>query len=112
MLQLTEVKVVAGRAGIIYSGFYDVPLAFAVWHGGRQYLFLREFDEALDDYPDAYRVFSLPGLSDEVIKSLWRSIGGLATEFLGEVPVQEVKFDPTMRKEIEPGVIDKVAGMR
>lgn len=100
------------KAGIIYSGFYDVPLAFVVRHGGRQYLFWREFDDALDAYPDAYRVFSLPGLSDEAIKSSWLRIGSLATAFLGEVPVAEVKFDPTRRKEIESGVLEKVAGMR
>ena len=101
-----------GKAEIIYSGFYDVPLAFAVWHSGRQYLFLRGFDDTLDDYPGAYRVFSLPGLTDEVIKSSWLRIESLATAFLGEVPVAEVQFDPTKRKGIETGVIEKVAGTR
>jgi hypothetical protein len=104
--------VVAELTEIIYSGFYDAPLAFAVWHAGRQYLFLREFNDALDDYPDTYQVFSLPGLSDEVLESSWRSIKSLATEFLGEVLIAEVKFDPTRRKEIATGVIDNVAGRR
>ena len=102
----------AERVEIIYSGLYDVPLAFVVRHDGRQYLFLREFDDALDDYPDTYRVFSLPGLPDEVIKSSWLRVESLATEFLGKVPIAEVKFDPTKRKEIETEVIDKVAGVR
>ena len=105
---MIEVRVVSEKAEIIYSGFYDVPLAFAVWHRGRQFLFLREFDEALDDYPDTYRVFSLPGLSDEVLNSSWQRVESLATGFLGEVPVREVKFDPSMRHEIETAVIDKM----
>jgi hypothetical protein len=106
MLRVPKVRVVAGKAEFIYSGFYDVPLAFVVWHGRRQFLFLREFDDALDNYPDTYRVFSLPGLSDEIIKSSWQRIESLATAFLGEVFVREVNFDPSRRKEMETSVID------
>src|SRR5919205_1109485 len=84
-----------------------LPLMFQQ-SGWRQYLFLREFDDALDDYQDAYRVFSLPGLSDEVIESSWLRIKSLATAFLGEVSVAEVQFDASRRKEIETAVIDKV----
>ena len=111
MLRFTEARIVPGKAGIIYSGFYDVPLAFVVWHGGRQYLFLRLFDDEHDDYPDAYRVFSIPGLPDEVIKSSWLSLESMTTAFLGEVAVRDVKFDPSKRKEIETGVLDQLAGM-
>jgi hypothetical protein len=111
MLSLVGAAFVSGKAKIIYSGFYDVPLAFAVWHSGRQFLFLRDFDDVIEDYPDTYRVFSLPGLPDAVIKDSWQRIEGLATGFLGEVPVREVKFDESMRKEIDTDVLDRVAGL-
>ena len=88
------------KASIIYSGFYDVPLAFVVWHGEKQFLFLRDFDEALDDYPSFYRVFTLPSLSDEEVKNSWVQIETLTDSFLGEIPVAEINFDSTKRKEI------------
>ena len=52
-----------GKAEFIYSGFYDAPLTLVVWHSGQQFLFLRRFDDTLDDYPDKYRVFTLPGFT-------------------------------------------------
>ena len=88
------------KAPIIYSGFYDVPLAFVVWHGEKQFLFLRDFDEALDDYPNFYRVFTLPNLSDEDVKNSWVQIETLTDSFVGEIPVAEINFDSTKRKEI------------
>ncbi len=101
------------KAPIIYSGFYDVPLAFVVWNDEKQFLFLRDFDEALDDYPNFYRVFTLPNLSDEEVKKSWVQIETLANQFVGEIPVAEIHFDSTKRKEIvlKPleNLIDKVA---
>ena len=101
------------KAPIIYSGFYDVPLAFVVWHDEKQFLFLRDFDETLDDYPNFYRVFILPNLSDEEVKNSWVQIETLANSFVGEIPVTEINFDSTKRKEIvlKPleNLLDKVA---
>jgi hypothetical protein len=72
------------QAKITYSGFHDVPLAFVVWHEGSQYLFWRVFDDVLDDYPDTYKVFSLPGLPADEIEKSWQHIEKLATTYLGK----------------------------
>ena len=99
------------RAKIIYSGFWDVPAAFVVSHNERQYLFLRGyFDDELDDYPDTYRVFILPNLSEDVIRSSWGQLENLATDFLGEIPIREIEFDPMHRVWIDTKVIDAHLG--
>jgi hypothetical protein len=95
-------------AEINYRGFHDVPGAFVVWHRGRQFLFLREFDDDLDDYQSSYRVFSLPGLSNDVVESSWAGIENLATSLLGEVPVLEVKFDASRRKKIDTEILERL----
>jgi hypothetical protein len=46
-----------------------------------------------------------------MIKSSRQRIESVTTAFLGEVPVRDVKFDPSRRKEIETSVIDQVAGI-
>jgi len=91
---------------IIYSGFYDVPLAFVVRHKGSQFLFLREFDDDLDDYPDVYRVFALPNLTDDEVKQSWRDIEHKAVKAFGEVLVKDVEFDPSKRREISTKLLE------
>lgn len=94
---------------IIYCGFYDIPLAFVAWHRGKQFLFLRDFDDALDDYPQFYRVFTLPNLSEDAVKKSWVQIETLADQFVGEVPVAEVDFDQTRRMHIGAGILDELS---
>ena len=94
------------RAKILYSGFYDAPLAFVVRHRDAQFLFWRVFDEEADEYPDTYRVLTLPDLSDEEISESWQTLEGRASGYIGEAAVRDVKFDQSMRKEIDTSVID------
>ena len=94
-------------AKIIYTGFWDVPLAFVVSHAERQFLFLREFDEIIDEYPDNYRVFLLPGIPNREIKKLWPDIEQHAIKFLGEVPVKQVNFDKSTRKRIDTSMLQR-----
>ncbi len=97
---------------IIYSGFYDTPLAFVVSHGKRQFLFLREFDESLDEYQDKYRVFLLPNIPEDQIKMHWGDIEKQATAFLGIVSVKEVRFDRSLREEIDTDVLRRFLSAR
>lgn len=94
------------KAKIIYSGFYDTPLAFVVWHGDMQLLFWRVFDDVIDDFPDEYKVFVLPNVPEEIIKSSWQHLDMLATRFLGVVPIRKIEFDPSKREEIDTSVIN------
>lgn len=87
---------------IIYSGFYDVPLAFIASHENTQYLFWRGyFDDEIDDYPTEYEVYILPNLSQEEIEKLWIFLPENAKSFFGKIPIKDVVFDPTKRLSID-----------
>lgn len=100
------------KAKIIYRGFYDLPLAFVVSHNGRQLLFWRDFDDDLDEYPETYQVYLLPCLSDEELTGSWERLPERAINFLGEVPVGDVQFDSTRRREIDTAVLDALLPAR
>jgi hypothetical protein len=87
-------------APIRYRDFYDLPRIFITSYNGQDYLFDCPFDDERDDYPDSYRVYQLPALSKEDLQGSWEHLSGLAVNFLGEVPVAEVQFDPTKRERI------------
>lgn len=91
---------------ILYSGFHDAPLAFTVRHSGVHFLFWREFDENLDEYEDAYRVFVLPNIPDREIKKSWTTLRSKVKSYLGKVAVRDVAFDPTKRRELQTSILD------
>lgn len=73
-------------AKILYSCFYDAPLAFVTSQEDTQYLFWRGFfDEQLDAYPNEYQVFVLPDLSEEQINESWISLPEKAIAYVGKV---------------------------
>ncbi len=97
---------------IRYSGFWDFPLAFTTRWGNRLYLFSREFDDNQDNYEDRYRVFLLPQWIGEETEAPWQQIMTQTTDFLGEVAVKDVSFDPTHRQEIDAAIFQTLAAQR
>lgn len=93
---------------ILYSGFYDFPLAFVASNEGAQYLFWRVFDDDLDDFPDEYEVYILPNLSPEEIEISWSDLPDKAKTRIGKIPVNQVVFDPTRRKSIDRNTFDRI----
>ena len=98
----------SGHVNIIYSGFWDRPLAFVVRHRDIQLYFRREFDERIDDYQDVYNIFVLPDLSDNEINASWGNLHQKTTRSLGQIPVKEVVFDPSFRKSVSTDTLDIV----
>ncbi len=87
---------------IFYSGYYDGPLGFVVSHEGIQYIFLRgHFDEALDDFPNIYEVYTLPEVSEEDIGRVWKDLLAKNKVYFGSIHLHKVIFDPTKRKFID-----------
>lgn len=84
-------------ATIQYRDFYDVPRIFVTNHQGQLYLFDCPFDDALDDYPDSYRVYQLPALTEAELAGSWENLPSRALRVLGTVAVTDVQFDPTKR---------------
>lgn len=95
-------------APIRYRGFHDVPRIFLVDYGDKVFLFSCSFSEELDEYPDAYKVYLMPRVSEKDLEVNWEELFLKATQYLGEVPVREVQFDPSRRREINTAVIDNL----
>lgn len=99
-------------ANIQYRGFYDVPRLFLVNYQNQTVFFSCPFDEKQDEYPETYKVFLLPSLSAEELQGDWEQLASRASQFLGEVPVKDVRFDASKRREIDTAVMDALLGNR
>ena len=95
-------------ADIRYRDFYDLPRIFITNYQGRFYLFDCPFNDELDDYPDSYRVYQLPALTEAELEGSWEHLPELATSFLGVSPLTEVQFDPTKRERVNTVILSKL----
>ena len=95
-------------APFVYREFYDVPRFLIVTHRGQQFLFESAFDDDLDEYPDVYQVFLLRDVPEDELKGSWVYLSDKAQIRLGIVPVKDVVFDETGRREIETGVLERL----
>jgi hypothetical protein len=86
---------------IQYRDFFDVPRMFIVVHDRTTYLFDSSFDEALDDYRDAYHVSILPRLNPEELAGSWASMPSRAIGQLSPVKVSAVRFDQARRQGVQ-----------
>jgi len=84
---------------IKYDQFWDVPRRFRTFDGESTFLFICDFDEALDDYPSDYLIYRLIPASN---------MPGDDREFVGKVPVDAVEFDKTLRREIKSIILKKL----
>jgi hypothetical protein len=92
---------------IVYRGFWDVPRIFLARVGGDVYLFDCPFSETLDDYPDVYEVFLLsPSVDWDDLPKDWTTLSKTAVRRLGTIPVADVRFDPTLRKQFDASILD------
>lgn len=95
-------------APIQYMGFWDVPLVFIVRHNGETILFDCPFVQELDDYSESYRVYTLPDLRDDELPKDWTTLRLRALRYLGQVPVNKVRFDESKRREIDTAVLEEL----
>lgn len=90
-----------------YVEFYDVPRAIVLRHKGKLLLLQSAFDDQVDEYPDTYTVYALPeSVEASLAKGSWRFLEELPLISLGQISVQDVHFDPTKRKSLDPSVLD------
>jgi hypothetical protein len=86
---------------IEYSGFYDAPLAFRVWHDDGWYYFWRGyFDEEADDYPSVYEVFRVEGSRTDKPCNGWDLADYDPKQFVGRLSMKQVLFDESKRNSI------------
>lgn len=95
-------------ASIRYRDLWDQPRIFLVDFQDRHFLFDCAFDEATEDYPDQYKVYLMPPLTEAELAASWAHFSARAIQYLGDVPLDQVHFDPTRRKEIDTAVLEKL----
>jgi hypothetical protein len=95
-------------APILYREFWDVPRIFIARYRQQSWLFDCPFDEATEDFPGCYKVYLLPELKDEDLAGSWNKLPSRAIQYVGEVPVKAVRFDPSKRREIDSKVLDEL----
>lgn len=93
---------------IQYRDFWDVPRIFLVHHQGALFLFDCDFDDELEDFPDSYKVYVLPELTDEQRAGSWDKFHEQAIRFVGEVPIERVKFDPSKQCAVDTTVLSEL----
>ncbi|HEX8368597.1 MAG TPA: hypothetical protein VF604_08650 [Pyrinomonadaceae bacterium] len=92
---------------IVYSGYYDAPLAFVVEYKESVYLFWRGgFDDDIDDYPSDYEISLIKEVSFEEIKNQWEIMTN--RKYIGRIHFKEIKFDATKRKYISSEIFTKI----
>jgi hypothetical protein len=91
-----------------YRDYWDVPRIFLTRFQDKLYLFDCAFDDVTEDFPNTYQVYRMPELEPEVLSGSWYGLDTKATAYLGEVPIDCVRFDATRRKEIDTAVLEEL----
>jgi len=92
---------------ITYREFYDIPRIFIVQRGDRIFLFDCPFDDVEDEYSKAFKIHLMPNLSTRELAGSWAGLPAKAERFIGEVPISDVRFDPTARQQIEAAALTR-----
>ncbi len=95
-------------APILYRDFWDVPRIFLVEHKGVHFLFDCLFDESSEDFSGHYNVYLLPELGKFELEGSWAHLSKKAISSLGEIPIHQVSFDETKRKEIDVTLLENL----
>jgi hypothetical protein len=93
-----------------YGGFYDVPRCLTLRYRGKRFLLQSAFDEGLDEYPTDYSVYVVPetaGDSSPVCSPEFLSKSPMSC--IGQIPIDQVTFDSTRRKELDASILDRFA---
>jgi len=91
-----------------YIEFYDVPRTIALRHKGKLFLLQSAFDEKRDDYPSKYTVYRLPeSVAEQLASGSWRFLEEVPVEPVGQIPIENVRFDSTKRKELDGSILDE-----
>lgn len=86
-------------AEFTYREFYDVPREIVVPAHDGALLLSCPFDNDLDDYSADYELYWLPVGVD--LSGSWTRLPDHAVQRLGRVPVGQVHFDVTRRRELD-----------
>ena|SRR5712692_4826587 len=95
-------------APIQYREFWDVPRIFIVPFRQRWFLFDCRFNEATEDFPNHYQVYLLHHLEPGELTGSWDDLHRKAVQFIATVPIEQVHFDASKRREVDVGVLEEL----
>ena len=84
-----------------YRDFWDVPRFILCTVEGIELLLDSGFDDSLDEYPPEYKVYALPPELEPDSANSWAQLPSPKARYLGSIPVSEIEFDASKRKELE-----------
>ena len=91
----------------LWGYFYDVPRCISLRYRGQRFLLQSAFDEELDEYPTDYSVYIIPETADDSLPMCSPEfLGNTPMDCIGQIPVDQVTFDPSMRKELDASFLD------
>jgi len=94
-----------------YGWFYDVPRCISLRYRGRRFLLQSAFDDDLDEYPTDYSAYLVSETADDsrpVCSPEFLSNTPMAC--IGQIPVDQVTFDPSKREELDASCLDGLIG--
>ncbi len=92
-----------------YGGFYDVPRCLSFRYRGRRFLLHSAFDEELDEFPTDYSVYIIPESADHSLPVCSAEfLNNTSMACIGKIPIDQVKFDPSKRKELDASIVDSL----
>jgi hypothetical protein len=93
-----------------YVDFYDAPRLILFTYKDQLFSLASYFDEDKDDYDENYSVELLPSwVAQKITDSSWKVLEDdiIGRKLLGKMPVNDVVFDRTRRKTLDPTFLDK-----
>jgi hypothetical protein len=92
-----------------YGGFYDVPRCLSLRYRERRFLLQSAFDEDLDEYPTDYAVYIVPeSVDDSQALCTPEFLSNTPMACIGQIPIDQVTFDPSKRKELDASILDSL----
>lgn len=79
-----------------------------VQRGVAKYLLVSSFDDQKDEYDSDYTVYLMPGLKTSELKGDWEQLKAKALQLLGKIPVSDIRFDTTKRKEMDTSMLARL----
>jgi len=93
-----------------YGWYWDVPRCIALRYKGKHFLLQSAFDEDLDDYPSDYSVYVVPEPADDSLPVCSPEfLGKTPMSCVGQIPIDQVTFDSTKRKELDASILNRFA---
>jgi len=94
-----------------YGGYWDFPRTIVLRYRSAIFLLHGLFNEGRDEFPEDYSVYRVPVSTEDALEiESWMFWPNESFEYLGQLPIQSITFDPTQRKALDASILDSMIG--